>query len=143
MGRHNPDSKTFIQKMERFEKILEQFLASPDFPELLIAHANHTRDWLYNHQTVWVRLLPDGTWNIHPLSLWSNGKDCLVLVYQVSYFRDHMKEIEEDRDFEDILNADSAEARSVVERLFAKQEEKIKLRTRSHFHYQRERGHMD
>ena len=56
MGKHNPNAKTFITTMGRFEKTLERFLASSDFKEALIAHANHSRAWLYDHQTIVVRL---------------------------------------------------------------------------------------
>jgi hypothetical protein len=49
---HNPQSKTFIEKMNRFEKTLEEFIASPESKECLVAHACHTRK---------VALQPSGT----------------------------------------------------------------------------------
>ena len=143
MSTYNPNANTFLQTMHRFQETLEQFLASPDFKEALITHANHTRAWLYNHQTIKVRLLAEGKWEVNPASSWSNGKDCIVTLSQVSYHYKKMEEIGGQRDFEDILTADTAEARSVVEKLYAKQEEGIKQGTRDHFEYMRQGGHMD
>ncbi len=143
MGKRDPNTKTFLEAMERFEKILEQFLASPDFKEVLTTHANHTRKWLYNHQTIKVRLLPIGKWEVNPHSSWSNGKDCIVTLDQISYFRTKMAEIGEQRDFEDILGADPEEALRVVEQLYANQEAEIKRNTRARFQYMRQNGYMD
>lgn len=143
MGKHNPDAKTFLEAMGRFEKTLEQFLASPDFKEALICHANHTRKWLYNHQTLKVRLLPGGKWEVNPQSSWSNGKDCIVMLDQVNYHFSKMEEIGEQRDFEDILSADPEAARRVIERLYAHQEGEIKQGTRRYFQYLRQNGYMD
>lgn len=143
MGRHNPNAKTFIQKMNRFEKILEAFLASDARKEALIAHACHNREWLYRHQTLHVRLFPDGTWEIDPPSAWSNGKDCIVLLHQVSYYCQEMEKIGEQRDFETILEADPEEARQVIERLYAQQEAKILQAIRERFVYMRQEGRMD
>jgi hypothetical protein len=143
MGQHSPNAKTFIQTMDRFEKTFERFLASPDFKEALITHANHTRAWLYNYQTIKVRLLPGGKWEVNPQSSWSNGKDCIVTLDQVSYFRTKMAEIGEQRDFEDILKIGPEEARRVIEQLYARQEAEIKRETRKCFQYMRQNGHMD
>ena len=143
MGRHNPNAKTFIPKMDLFEKILEAFLVSDARKEALIAHSCHNRAWLYRHQTFHVRLLPSGTWEIDPPSSWSNGKDCIVLLRQVDYHYQQMEKIGEQRDFEAILEADPEEARQVIERLYAQQEAEILQAIRERFAYMRERGQMD
>lgn len=143
MGNHNPNAPTFIQKMNRFEKTLERFLGSADFKEALITHANHTRAWLYNHQTLKVRLLPGGRWEINPCSSWSNGKDCIVTLRQVSYHYRKMQDIGEQRNFEEILISDPAEAQKVVERLYTNQEADIKQGIRRSFQLMKQGGRMD
>lgn len=143
MGNHNPNAPTFITTMNRFEKTLERFLASDAFQEALIAHATHSRAWLYRHQTLKVRLLPRGTWEINPCSSWSTSRDCVVTLSQVSSHFTKMQEIGEQRDFEQLLNADPVEARKVVERLYANQEAAIKQEIRQSFQAMKQNGRMD
>jgi hypothetical protein len=143
MGKHNPHAPTFIQTMNRFEKTLERFLESADFKEALIDDACHSCAWCYTHQTLRVRLLPGGVWEVPTAHVWSKGKDCLVILSQVGSHGAAMQKIGEQRDFEEILNADPAEARQVIERLYAHQEQAIKQEIRRRFQSMKQDGRMD
>jgi hypothetical protein len=136
-------SKTFEQKMDRSERTLQQFLDSQAFKECLIAHLCHTRKWHYNHQTLKVELLPNGKWNAPSDHSWSRAGSCIVTLTQLSDFRERMREIGEERDFEDILASDPEEARTVAERLYAFQESHVRERALYTFAWMKEREYWN
>jgi hypothetical protein len=136
-------TRTFLQKMERYEQTLRRFWDSAAWKACIIDHLCHTRAWHYDHQTLKVELLPAGTWIAPSDHSWSQNGSCIVTLTQVSAHARNMEAIGESRDFEDLLLSDEARARAVAQRLFARQQDDIKQATLRHFAWMRERGYLD
>ena len=94
---------TSVTKLDFFQGVLHQFLASEDYHTCMIDYLCHTRRWLYDHQSIHLQMHPDGTWTVPSSTAWSKNGNCVVRIFELDYFRERMAEIGETRDFEDIL----------------------------------------
>lgn len=140
-GEHNPQSKTFIQMMDRHEKTLKEAMTSEEFKNFLIWQMCHDRKWKYNHQRVQIYLAPRRQWKmLIPCNIDTQPGEIRMVVCQISEHWRSMEEIGEKRDFDDILAISYEEAWKIGELAYENQKERIVERTRSTFQYIRENG---
>jgi hypothetical protein len=141
MAIHNPHAKTYIEKMNRLEKTLGLFIASPDFKEAVFSAHLRTLQHAKANQTLRVELLPGKKWHVTYHLSFLTSKGPVLVVPTLNPYIWGGPELLKGRNFHGLFEESPEECRKIVEVLYVLQEERLKENIRKSFEYDREHGY--